>query len=66
MRVPACTLGNFLRTLALSEAIEHWSLTTLENKLVKIGAEVMRHGRCVTYQLAELVCPVLCSRRFWR
>ncbi len=25
----AYNLGNFLRTLALPEAVEHWSLTTL-------------------------------------
>ncbi len=37
-------LGNFLRTLALPEAVEHWSLTTLREKLIKIGAKVVRHG----------------------
>ncbi len=30
---PAYNLGNFLRTLALPEAVEHWSLTTLREKL---------------------------------
>ena len=44
--------GNFLRTLALPEAVEHWSLTTLRNKLIRIGAKVVRHGRYVTIQLA--------------
>ena len=29
-----------------------WSLTTLREKLVKIGAKVVRHGRYVTFQLA--------------
>ena len=33
---------------------EHWSLTTLRQKLVKIGAKVVRHGRYVTFQLAEV------------
>ncbi len=33
---------------------EHWSLTTLREKLVKIGAKVVRHGRYVTFQLAEV------------
>ncbi len=32
----------------------HWSLTTLREKLIKIGAKVMRHGRYVTFQLAEV------------
>ena len=33
---------------------KHWSLTTLREKLVKIGAKVVRHGRYVTFQLAEV------------
>ncbi len=49
--------GNFLRTLALPEAVEHWSLTTLREKLIKIGAKVVRHGRYVTFQLAEVAIP---------
>ncbi len=50
----AYNLGNFFRTLALPEAVEHWSLTTLREKLIKIGAKVVRHGRYVTFQLAEV------------
>ncbi len=50
----AYNLGNFLRTLALPQEVEHWSLTTLRNKLIKIGAKVVRHGRYVTFQLAEV------------
>ncbi len=42
------------RSLALPQEIEHWSLTTLREKLVKIGAKVVRHGRYVTFQLAEV------------
>jgi hypothetical protein len=41
----AYNLGNFMRTLALPKEVEHWSLTTLREKLVKIGAKVVRHGR---------------------
>ncbi len=33
---------------------EHWSLTMLREKLVKIGTKVVRHGRYVTFQLAEV------------
>ncbi len=36
---------------------EHWSLTTLREKLVKIGAKVVSHGRYVTFQLAEVAVP---------
>ncbi len=53
----AYNLGNFLRTLALPEVVEHWSLTTLREKLIKIGAKVVRHGRYVTFQLAEVAIP---------
>ncbi len=38
----------------LPEEVEHWSLTTLRDKLIKIGAKVVRHGRYVTFQLAEI------------
>jgi hypothetical protein len=50
----AYNLGNFLRTLALPQEVEHWSLTTLREKLIKIGAKVVRHSRYVTFQLAEV------------
>ena len=45
------------RTLALPKEVEHWSMTTLRDKLVKIGAKVVRHGRYVTFQLAEVAVP---------
>jgi Transposase DDE domain group 1 len=50
----AYNLGNFMRTLALPKAVEQWSLTSLRDKLIKIGAKVVRHGRYVTFQLAEV------------
>ena len=53
----AYNLANFLRTLALPKEVEHWSLTTLREKLVKIGAKVVRHGRYVMFQLAEVAVP---------
>jgi hypothetical protein len=37
--------------------LEHRSLTTLREKLVKIGARIVRHGRHVVFQLAELAVP---------
>ncbi len=39
---------------AIPEEPEHWSVTTLREKLVKIGAKVVRHSRYVTCQLAEV------------
>ena len=49
----AYNLGNFLRTLALPDAVRHWSMTTLRDRLIKI----VRHGRYVTFQLAEVAIP---------
>ena len=46
---PAYNLGNFLRQMALPREVKHWSLTTLREKLIKIGAKVVRHGRYVTF-----------------
>ena len=46
-----------MRTLALPEEVERWSLTTLREKLVKIGASIVRHGRYVVFQLAEVAVP---------
>ena len=40
----AYNLVNFMRTLALPQEVKQWSLTTLRDKLVKIGAKVVRHG----------------------
>ncbi len=42
------------RTLATRKKVEHWSLTTLREKPVKIGAKIVSHGRYVTFQLAEV------------
>jgi hypothetical protein len=53
----AYNLGNFLRTLAIPEAIEKWSLTSLREKLIKIGAKVVSHGRYVAFQMAEVAIP---------
>ena len=50
----AYNLANFMRTLAMPRRVAHWSLTTLREKLVKIGARMIRHGRYVTFQMAEV------------
>ena len=38
-------------------AVKHWSLTSLRQKLVKIGARIVGHGRYVTFQMAEVAVP---------
>jgi hypothetical protein len=53
----AYNLANFLRTLVLPDTMEHWSLTTLREKLVKIGAKVIKHARATTFQMAEVAVP---------
>jgi hypothetical protein len=53
----AYNLANFLRTLALPTEASHWSLTTLRERLVKIGARIVRHGRSITFQMAEVMVP---------
>ncbi len=45
------------RTLTLPQPVDQLLLTTLREKLVKIGAKVVRHGRYVTFQLAEVAVP---------
>jgi hypothetical protein len=57
LRALAYNLANWMRTLALPEEVEYWSLTTLCDKLVKIGARIVRHGRYVVFQLAEVAVP---------
>ena len=53
----AYNLGNFMRTLAMPKTAEPWSLTSLREKLIKIGAKVVSHGRYVTFQMAEVAVP---------
>ena len=45
--VLAYTLGNFLRQAVLPQAVRHWTLTTLREKLIKIGVKVVRHSRII-------------------
>ena len=41
----------------MPKELEHWSLTTLREKLVKIGAKGVSHGWSVTFQLAAVAVP---------
>jgi hypothetical protein len=62
LHVLAYNLGNFLRRIALPASVKHWTLTTLRDKLIKIGAKTVRHARYITFQLAE----VAISRQLYR
>jgi hypothetical protein len=53
----AHNLGNFLRWLALPKSLKDWSLQTLRDKLIKIGAKVVSHSRYVVFQMAEVAMP---------
>jgi len=53
----AYNLGNFLRRLAWPRSVKHWSLTTLQEKLIKRGAKVVTHPRYVIFQMAEVAAP---------
>ena len=57
MHALAYNLANFMRTLALPEAVAQWSLTSLREKLIKIGAKVVRHARYAVFQMAEVAAP---------
>ncbi len=41
----------------MPEAIRHWSLTSLKDNLIKIGARLVSHGRYVAFQMAEVAVP---------
>jgi hypothetical protein len=53
----AYNLCKFLRRVALPRSIREWSLTTLRDKLVKIGAKVVSHARYMIFQMAEATVP---------
>jgi hypothetical protein len=53
----AYNLANFLRQLVLPKPIQNWTLTTLREKLVKIGAKVVSHAKYLVFQLAEVAVP---------
>jgi DDE family transposase len=53
----ASNLGDFLRTLVTPEPIMYWSLTSLKEKLIKIGAKAVSDGRYVIFQMAKGAIP---------
>jgi Transposase DDE domain group 1 len=53
----AYNISNFLRTLLTPEPIKDWSLTSLKEKLIRIGAKIVRHGRYVDFEMSEVAIP---------
>jgi len=43
--------------LTWTSPCEDWSLTSLKEKLIKIGAKVISHSRYVAFQMAEVAIP---------
>ena len=54
--------GSQTTRLRDAQAAEPWSLTSLREKLIKIGAKVVSHGRYVTFQMAEVAVSRLMFR----
>jgi len=52
--VLAYNLGNFLRRLALPKEMASWSLTSLKEKVIKVGARLVMHARRLVFQMAEV------------
>ena len=57
--MPDCTSSEMARY-----SIERWSLTTLGEKVVKIGAKLIGHARYTVFQMAEVVVSQDLFRRF--
>ena len=55
--VLAYNLGNFLRRLCLPKAVKHWSLRSVQVKLIKMGGRLVRHSRWLIFQLSEVSAP---------
>jgi hypothetical protein len=44
-----------MRRLVLPESVKHWSLTSLQTRMIKIGGRLVRHARRLVFQLAEVL-----------
>src|SRR5580704_5668570 len=51
------TYARLNRPLTWTSPCEDWSLTSLKEKLIKIGAKVVSHGRYIVFQMAEVAIP---------
>jgi hypothetical protein len=62
--VAAFTASTSLSQPRSTPGSAHWSLASLKEKLIKIGAKVISHGRGFAFQVAEVAFPDNDSRRF--
>jgi hypothetical protein len=53
LSVIAYNLGNLWRRLVLPKRIDNWSLTSLQQRLVKTGGRLIKHARYYWLLLAE-------------
>lgn len=53
LTVIAYNLGNLWRRLALPQRIGNWSLTSLQQRLLKTGGRLVKHARYYWLLLAE-------------
>jgi hypothetical protein len=53
LSVLAYNLGNLWRRLVMPKKIDHWSLTSLQQRLVKTGGRLVKHARYYWLLLAE-------------
>jgi len=53
LRLIAYNWGNLWRRLVLPKKIENWSLTSLQQRLVKTGGRLVKHARYFRLMLAE-------------
>jgi Transposase DDE domain group 1 len=51
------TIGSAERRQTLQRRVKDWSMTSLKEKLIKIGAKIVSHGRYVAFQIAEVAIP---------
>ena len=63
--IMAYNLGNFLRRLVLPESMKHWSLTSLQTRMIKTGGRLVRHARRLVFQLAEVLVSRKCYVGYW-
>ena len=51
----AYNLGNFLGRLVLTEPMKHWSLTSIQTRMIKTRGPLVRHARKLVFQIAEVL-----------
>ena len=62
----AYNLADFVRTLAPPDTVKQWLLTTLRDRLVKIGARSVRRGQSIAFQMTEVAVPSVGDRAVGR